>query len=190
VWEFMSGSILEEIDAQDCLRFEGYPSAPYRWIQALMTHGVIAPDIEHSWMDWWSVSTIGRAVAVVQYVSCLVYPKNVNPVFAPYTREKGGGPPCQWGFDGYSNDRSWKIQNVEFLQRLFGDPKVVISVIQQAVNRLSQHSGFLTAQQLLADSQWPSANLKLRGPAETLAERLLALSEILAEPRNTYLWPD
>jgi hypothetical protein len=190
VWEFMSGSILEEIDAQDCLRFEGYPSAPYRWIQALMTHGVIAPDIEHSWMDWWSVSTIGRAVAVVQYVSCLVYPKNVNPVFAPYTREKGGGPPCLWEFDGYSNDRSWKIQNVEFLQRLFGDPKVVISVIQQAVNRLSQHSGFLTAQQLLADSQWPSANLKLRGPAETLAERLLALSEILAEPRNTYLWPD
>jgi hypothetical protein len=190
VWEFMSGSILEEIDAQNSLRFEGYPAAPYRWIQALMTHGVIASDMEHLWMDWWSVSTIGRAVAAVQYVSCLVYPKNANPVFAPYTREKGGGPPCLWEFDGYSNDCNWKIQNVEFLQRLFRDSKMVISVIQHAVDRLSQHGGFLTAQQLLADSQLPSANLKLRGPAETLPERLLTLPEILAEPRNTYLWPD
>jgi len=190
VWEFMSGSILEEIDAQEGLRFEGYPATPYRWIQALMTHGVIAPNIEHLWKDWWSLSTIGRAVAAVQYISCLVYPKNSNPVFAPYTREKGGGPPCLWEFDGYSNDFSWKIQNVEFLQRLFRDPKMIISVIQQAVERLSQHGGLHTAQRLLTDSQLRSANLKLLGPAEILSERLLALPEILAEPRNTYLWPD
>ena len=190
VWRFMSESILEEIDAQDSLRFEGYPAAPYRWIQALMTHGVIASNIERLWMDWWSVSTIGRAVAVVQYVSCLVYPKNANPVFAPYTREKGGGPPCLWEFDGYSSDCSWKIENVEFLQNLFHDPKTVISVIQQAVDRLSGHDGFLTAQQLLLDAQSRPVNLKIRGPAETLSERLLALPEILAEPQNTYLWPD
>ena len=190
VWEFMSGAILEEIDAQDCLRFEGYPAAPYRWIRALMTHGVIAPDIEHLWMDWWSVSTIGRAVATVQYVSCLVYPKDANPVFAPRTRERGGGPPCLWEFDGYSNDSNWKIQNVEFLQKAFRDPKMVIEVIQRAVERLAPYNGFFTAQQLLTDSQLPSANLKLRSPADTLAERLLALPEILTEPRDTYLWPD
>ena len=163
VWEFMSESILEEIDAQESLRFEGYPAAPYRWIQALMTHGVIASDIEHLWMDWWSISTIGRAVAAVQYISCLVYPKNSNPVFAPHSRERGGGPPCLWEFDGYSNESNWKIQNVEFLQKLLRDPNVVFSVIRRAVDRLSQHSGFLTAQQLLADSQSSSASRKLRG---------------------------
>ena len=193
VLEFMRKSILEGIDTQDRLRFEGYPAAPYRWIGALMTYGVIASDIEHLWMDWWSISTIGRAIAAVQYISCLVYPKNSNPVFAPYTRERGGGPPCLWEFDGYLHEATWKIQNVEFLKKLFRDPKIVFSVVRRAVDRLSQHSGFLTAQQLLADLQSSSANRKLRSPAETLSDRLLALPDILAtggEPQMTYLWPD
>ncbi|MGA7399792.1 MAG: hypothetical protein WBW38_07220 [Candidatus Sulfotelmatobacter sp.] len=156
--EFMSGSILEEIDAQDRVRFEGYSAPPYRWIRALMTYGVIAPDIEHLWMDWWSISTVGRAIAAVQFISCLVYRENENRVFAPKTREKGGGPPCLWEFDGCSNDSTWKIKNVEFLQRLLRDPNIVFSVVSRAVDRLSQHSGFQTAQQLLADSQSQLAN--------------------------------
>jgi hypothetical protein len=193
VLEFMRGSILEEIDAQDRLHFEGYPAAPHRWIQALMTYGVIAPDIEHLWMDWWSISTVGRAIAAVQYISCLVYPKDSNPVFAPYTREQGGGPPCLWEFDGYLYESTWQIQNVEFLQKLLRDPNVVSSVIRQAVDRLSQHCGLQTAQQILADSQSSSASRKFRGPAETLSDRLLALPIILAtggEPETTYLWPE
>lgn len=190
VLEFMKDSILEEIDAQERLRFEGYPATPYRWIRALMTYGVIAPDIERLWMDWWSISTSGRAIAAVQYISCLVYPKDLNPVFAPWTRERGGGPPCLWEFDGYLYESTWQIQNVEFLQKLLCDPNVVVSVVSRAVDRLSQHSGLQTAQRLLADSQSSSANLKLRSPAETLSDRLLVLPGILAEPQNTYLWPD
>jgi hypothetical protein len=190
---FMRDSILEEIDAQDRLRFEGYPAAPHRWIRALTTYGVIAPDIEHLWMNWWSISTIGRAISAVQYVSCLVYPKDSNPVFAPWTREKGGGPPCLWEFDGYLYESTWKSQNVEFLQRLFRDPQIILSVIRRVVFSLSQHDGFFTAQQLLADSESPSANLKLRGTAETLSERLAALPGILGtggKSEATYLWPD
>lgn len=193
LWEFMRESILEEIDAQAELRFEGSHAAPYRWFKALMTHGVIASDIEHLWMDWWSVSTIGRAIAAVQYISCLVYPKNSNPVFAPYTQARGGGPPCLWEFDGYSDECKWKIQNVEFLQRLLSDPKFVISIVRQAVDRLSHHRGCLTAQQLLADLESTTVNRKLRSSAETLSERISALPDILAtggEPGTTYLWPD
>lgn len=189
---FMRDSILEEIDAQDRVRFDGYPAAPHRWIRALTTYGVIAPDIELLWMNWWSISTIGRAISAVQYVSCLVYPKDSNPVFAPWTREKGGGPPCLWEFEGYLYESTWKSQNVEFLQRLFSNPQIIISVIQRAVLSLSQHDGFFTAQQLLADSESPSANLKLRGAAETLSERLAALPGILGTggtPEATYLWP-
>lgn len=187
---FVKDSILEEIDAQERLHFDGSRAAPYRWIRALMTYGVIAPDIEHLWMDWWSISTTGRAIAAVQYISCLVYPKDSNPVFAPWTRENGGGPPCLWEFDGYLYESTWKIQNVDFLQRLFCDPNVVISVVRRAMDHLSQHSGFIKAQQLLIDSQSTSANRKIRGPAETLADRLLLLPDILAEPQNTCLWPD
>jgi len=193
VLEFMRESILEEIDAQESLRSEGYPAAPYRWIRALMTYGVIAPDIEHLWMDWWSISTSGRAVAAVQYISCLIYPKDSNPVFAPWTRERGGGPPCLWEFDGYLYESNWKIQNVEFLRELFRDPETVFSVVRLAVDRLSQHSGCLTAKQLLADLQSASVDRKLRSPAETLSDRLIALPDILAtggEPQTTYMWSD
>jgi hypothetical protein len=69
VQEFMRKSILEEIDAQDCLHFWGYPAQPFRWIRALTTYGVIAPDIDRIWNDWWSISTEGQAVAAVQYIS-------------------------------------------------------------------------------------------------------------------------
>lgn len=184
MFEFMKGSILEEIDAQNGLYFEGYPATPYRWIGALMTYGVIASDIEHVWTDWWSVSTTGRAIAAIQYISCLVYPKDSNPIFARYTRERGGGPPCLWEFDGCSRESTWKIQNVEFLQKLLADPKVVLSVVSRAVDRLAQHTELQTAQQVLADSNFS---------VERLSDRLLAFPDILAtgaEPATTYLWPD
>lgn len=193
VLEFMKDSILEEIDAQESLHFEGYPATPYRWIRALTTYGVIAPDIERLWMDWWSISTSGRAIAAVQYISCLVYPKNSNPVFAPWTRERGGGPPCLWEFDGYLYESTWKIPNVEFLRKLFRDPEIAFSVVRLAVDRLSRHSELLAAKQLLADLTSASTDRKLRSPAETLSDRLLALPDILAtggEPETTYMWSD
>jgi hypothetical protein len=56
VLEFMRKSIHEEIDAQDRLHFLGYPAQLYRWISALTTYGVIAPDVERIWNEWWSDS--------------------------------------------------------------------------------------------------------------------------------------
>lgn len=70
VSDFMRRSILEEIDDQRGLAYRGSGARPYRWITALATHGVLLPDVELLWAAWWSVDTVGRAVAVVQYVSC------------------------------------------------------------------------------------------------------------------------
>jgi hypothetical protein len=93
VSDFMRESILEEIDDQRGLAYRGPGSRPYRWIGAFTTYGVLLPDIEDLWNSWWSLETVGRAIATVQYASCLMYLANENPVFAAWTPDGGGGPP-------------------------------------------------------------------------------------------------
>ena len=88
----MREAILEEIDAQRGLSYRAKGARPYRWIAALATYGVLLPDLERLWNSWWSLETIGGATATVQYISCLMYPENENPVFAPWTSNEGGGP--------------------------------------------------------------------------------------------------
>jgi hypothetical protein len=109
---------------------------PYRWITALMTHGVLFPDIDRLWIPWWSIDTTGRAVAAVQYISCLMYPENENPVFAPWTRDGGGGPPQLWEFGGHLYEHRWLEPNVSFLRRTL-NPKAVDDALSRAVARLA-----------------------------------------------------
>src|SRR6185369_9210613 len=78
---YLRGGILEEIDEQRGLLHGGMGARPYRWIGALATYGVLLPDLGRLWKAWWAAQTVGRAVAVVQYISCLVYDAEDNPVF-------------------------------------------------------------------------------------------------------------
>jgi hypothetical protein len=178
VLEFMRKSILKEIDAQDRLHFQGYPAPPYRWIRALNTYGVISSDIERIWTDWWSVGTQGQAIAAVQYVSCLMYEKDENPIFAPYTREEGGGPPCLWDFDGRSSKSCWQEPNILFLTDLLETPKNVIEVLIKAVERLAAHSERVTAQKVLSD---------VPQYVDRLTKRCRALPELLGSPARIWL---
>jgi hypothetical protein len=83
VSEFMRQTILEEVDDQLGLAYQGSKARPYRWIGALTTYGVLLPDVDRLCGAWWSLNTFGRAIAAVQYIWCLLYPENENPVFAP-----------------------------------------------------------------------------------------------------------
>jgi hypothetical protein len=117
VSQFMRQAILEEIDEQRGLAFQGSKARPYRWVGELTTYGVLLPDLERLWTDWWALGTIGRAVAAIQYISCLMYPENENPVFAPWTPNGGGGPPCLWAFEGHLYEHRWLEPNVSFLRK-------------------------------------------------------------------------
>jgi len=150
VSEFMRSSILEEIDDQRGLSFTGNAARPYRWITALTTYGVLLPDIEHLWCQWWNLATVGRAVAALQYLSCLMYPQNENPVFAAWTRERGGGPPCLWEFGGHLYTDRWLEENVSFLRQVL-NPKPASEVLDLAVKRLVDESEYSIAAQVLAD---------------------------------------
>lgn len=149
VSEFMQQAILEEIDDQRGLAFQGSRTRPYRWFGALTTYGVVRPDMDRLWTAWWALNTIGRAVAAVQYISCLMYPENENPVFAPWTPDRGGDPPCLWGFEGHLNAHRWPEANVNFLRRTLTIQKVS-EALGQAVKHLvdqPQHDAATAVQQ-------------------------------------------
>jgi len=133
---FMRESIMEEIDDQRGLSYNGMVARPYRWITALTTHGVLLPDIDQLWTAWWEIDTVGSAVAAVQYISCLMYPENENPVFAAWTRDGGGGPPWLWGFSGHLYEHCWLMPNVSFLRRSL-NPQAVHDALVRAVTRLA-----------------------------------------------------
>jgi len=117
VLTFMRESILEEIDEQRGLAYRGTNARPYRWIRALTSYGVLLPDVHRVWTAWWSLETVGRAIAAVQYISCLMYSEDENPVFSPWTQDTGGGPPCLWEFEGHLYEHRWLEPNVTFFER-------------------------------------------------------------------------
>jgi len=133
--EFMRQTILQEIDNQRGLAFQGMAPRPYHWFRALTTYGVVLPDVDRLWTAWWSIDTIGRAISAVQYMSCLMYSEYENPVFSPWTGDGGGGPPCLWEFEGHLYTHRWLEPNVTFLRGILGVSRVG-EVLSQAVERL------------------------------------------------------
>ena len=135
VSEFMRQAILEEIGTQRGLTFQGSRTRPYRWFRALTTYAVIRPDVDRLWKSWWTLETLGQAIAAVQYISCLMYGENENPVFAPWTPDRGGGPPCLWEFEGHLYSHRWLQPNVDFLRQTLTVDRVG-KVLASAVERL------------------------------------------------------
>ncbi|MGB7600563.1 MAG: hypothetical protein WBM24_09680 [Candidatus Sulfotelmatobacter sp.] len=144
VADFMRETILDEIDAQRGLTYRGSGARPYRWVTALTTYGVLLPDVEVLWNRWWSLDTVGKATAAVQYISCLMYPENENPVFAPWTPNEGGGPPSLWEFGGHLYSHKWLPTNVAFLMRAL-TPQGVAEVLTRAVSKLADDEAAPTA---------------------------------------------
>jgi hypothetical protein len=150
VADFIQHTILEEIDDQRGLSYKGKDARPYGWIGAITTYGVLLPDIEHIWRSWWSVDTIGKAVAALQYVSCLMYPTNENPVFAPWTPEAGGGPACLWEFEGHLYNHCWMEPNIVFLKEIL-TPQQASDVIDKSVEMLAKEPEHGTATEIQED---------------------------------------
>jgi hypothetical protein len=150
VSKFMRETILEEIEGQRGLRYEGTRARPYRWFGAFTTYGVLLPDIKLLWTEWWSVKSIGRAVAALQYISCLMYPENENPVFAAWTPNGGGGPPCLWDFEGHLYSHRWLEPNVVSLKGVL-NVSVIGDLLARAADRLADQPEHEVATLIKAD---------------------------------------
>ncbi len=181
VSEFMRQAIIEEIDGQRGLHFQGMNSKPFRWIRALTTHGVLLPDVDRLWKDWWALDTIGRAIAAVQYVSCLMYPENENPIFAPWTPNAGGGPPCLWDFEGHLYSHRWLEPNVDFLKQAL-TVQNASDVLDRAAKRLIGQPEHETAEALRGDFPLCVETIRAR------CDELPRLLQVIDQPSRPYTW--
>src|SRR5262249_22137958 len=86
-------------------------------VESLVAYGVLFSDVERLWNEWWDTKTTGHAIALFQYASALMYEEKKNPVFAPWTPDKGGGPPALRDCGCHMFDIGWKDANLVFLQR-------------------------------------------------------------------------
>lgn len=177
---YMRQAILEEIDEQRGLTYRGAGGKPYRWIGALTTYGVLRSDMDLLWKAWWSLDTVGRAVAAVQYISCLMYPENENPVFAPWTPEVGGGPPCLWDFEGHLYEHRWQAPNIKFIRQTLSVASVG-EVLGRSVEQLADQVENKVAEQVQADFPLLTDILEVR-----CAElpRLLELTDESSKPHQ------
>jgi hypothetical protein len=139
------------------------------------------PDLDRVWSAWWSLDTVGRALAAVQYISCLIYPENENPVFAPWTPNGGGGPPCLWGFEGHLYTHRWLEPNVTFLKGALNVPGVT-EVLSRAVDRLIGHSERELAAGIREDLPLLTDTLQVR------CAELPRLLEATQEPGRPRAW--
>jgi hypothetical protein len=179
---FIKRTILEEIDKQRGLKFQGANTRPYRWIGELTTYGVILPDLERLWTEWWSITTIGRAIAAIQYISCLMYPQNENPVFAPWTPDGGGGPPGLSEFEGHLYTHRWLEPNVAFLRKTLSFNSVG-AILSSAVRRLADEPENAIA--ALVQEDFPLCEA-------TVATRCAVLPQLLETtqgPGTLHEWP-
>jgi hypothetical protein len=110
----------------------------------------LLPDLDRLWTEWWSLNTPGRAVAAVQYVSCLMYPDSENPIFTPWTSDGGGGSPCLWAFAGHLYSNYWLEQNIVFLKKYL-NAGTVSSVLLRSIALLADQPEHEVAAQVQAD---------------------------------------
>jgi hypothetical protein len=136
VSHFIEQSILDEIEAQAELAFRSSDRSAYRWVRTLTTSGVVLPNVASMWRAWWSIDNAGQACAAMQFASCLIYDEHDNPIFEPWSRTEGGGPPSLWEYAGHLYDRRWRDENVSFLREAL-TPDTLGDMLNRAVNRLA-----------------------------------------------------
>jgi hypothetical protein len=143
-----------------------------RWIREIASFATICPGLSMLWNKWWNLETQGRAIAALQYISCLMYEESANRIFGPSTPASGGGPPRLW--DDYMdvNNRAWHPANVRFLESVL-IPGELASAIDRCHLRLTDPEDLAIAARMKADFSAQGTLLELR------IERLLA---ILAAP--------
>lgn len=118
--EFMRVKLLERIGAEKSLHIRG-STGTHLWPQVFASYGWVTDDVPQLWSKWWAMPTVGHAISVIQWVSCLICDPKNNPVFEPWTPSGGGGPFELWQFSDRSYSARWRPSNVQFLQAILTD---------------------------------------------------------------------
>jgi hypothetical protein len=172
---YMRDSILDRLDAEESLHFSGMGASPYVWVNALVSYGTLFSDIENLWTEWWLTNTPGQAVAAFQYASALMYEDDKNPVFDPWTPDKGGGPPALWECGGLLFDVGWKKENLDFLKGTLNSD-CFEQKLHLALAQIENPAAKKIASRIMDDFKGQRTRLELR--IEQLPELLTDVSRV------------
>ena len=111
-YEFMLRAFSQRIGAETSLSVHGSTTS-HDWVSFVASFGVFTTGIASLWSNLWHSESPGHATALLQYLSCLLYTE-VNPIFAPWTCDKGGGAPQLWSYDSVWFGESWKAENLAY----------------------------------------------------------------------------
>lgn len=82
IGEFFRDSLLDRIDLEREVELAGKAaSVPHGWISRFNSLGIVIPVIHNAWNAWWSLETVGRSVAAIQYLSGLMYFEGDDAIF-------------------------------------------------------------------------------------------------------------
>ena len=169
VMRFMRDTLLTRMSQETQLYFAGSNSSPYQWFYALGSFSNVFPALDSLWNEWWQLNTLGHAVCVLQYFSCLMYPSDKNPVFAPWTPDSGGGPPELSENDALVSEAGWRRENIAFLAETLTLNAVYVKL--QAAAAICTPFGAGLPERILAD--WPRCQ-------ELAATQIAGLPKLLA----------
>ena len=147
---FFRDSFIHRLDAERGLRMVGSGATAHGWMFRLNSLGIVTDLISEVWDLWWALSTVGRAVSAIQYLSGLMYFDGENPVFDMWTSEKGGGGPYLWENDSHIYSTGWRDENVEFLRKSL-NYDFAKSHLPKAVDRLKGLPEHTIGEKVLAD---------------------------------------
>lgn len=151
VFAFFCDSFTERVDAQRGLKPSRNKPTVTWWMHRLNSLGLIMPQIDRLWNQWWNASTLGRAICILQYCSGLIYFEGENVLFDRWTPEQGGGGPYIWEHDSSIYDTGWLKPNVQFLRQTL-KVDYVLKMTKQAATRLAGEPESELAQSLVADA--------------------------------------
>jgi hypothetical protein len=133
--DFMVRALSGRLGAEKSLEVHGM-STSHDWFGFVASFGVFTTEIPTLWTHVWQSRELGHATALLQYLSCLLYEES-NPIFSPWTCDKGGGPPELWGYDSVGFGESWKESNLAFLSSALGSG----AIREWLEGTLNRHSG-------------------------------------------------
>jgi hypothetical protein len=138
-------SLLYRIDQERGFAYDGMRTPAYGWMFRLNSLGLVSNELPALWQAWWNARTPGRAVALLQYCSGLMYFDGENPLFDAWTPDAGGGGPYLWENDSYVYDRGWPDENVAFLRAHVTSERVAQAVRDAAAALRHEPEGDLAA---------------------------------------------
>ena len=166
--DFFHDGFLDRLESQrgliyDVSKSENVSSgtAANAWIRRFNALAIIAPIIERIWDSWWVLDHPGKAYCAIMYGSGLVYLKGENPIYHPWTPERGGGGPYLTESEGSLFDWTWHDDNLDFLKTVL-TPNYLAEKLDQAAKTVSNSEYAQTARKVARDANSNSDIVQLR----------------------------